>query len=705
VKAHGALREETISASKTIEPELKGRPWQAAVPAGFAARDLLLLAAIALAYFAAGRIGLTFATIHSSASAVWPPTGIAIAALLLLGPRAWPAIFAGAFLVNISTSGSVLASVGIAAGNTVEGLAAAWLVDRHARGAACFERAGDVFRFAGFAAVATALAATVGPLSLAVTGQAAWNSFAGIWVTWWLGDLAGALIFAPPIVLWLRSPRVEVPPGRVVETILTPALVLAVGVLCFAAPVGSSYPIMFLCVPPLAWVAFRFGARATATHVALLALIAVYTTANGVGPFVLASRNESLLVLQAFMATIAMMMLPMAALVAEHGRANAALEAAAAHERRARAEAESASAAKDDFIAMLSHELRNPLQAISSSVWLMERPGNADEGTGRALDIVRRQSEHLTRLVNDLLDVARLTTGRIAIMPQPVNLAEAVRRNVSALDASGALRDHKIEVDVQPIWLRADPARLDQMLSNLLANAVKYTPAGGKVKVTAARDKAEAVVRVKDNGAGMPPELLPRVFDLFTQGERGLDRREGGLGVGLALVQRLARLHGGRVEAASEGPGKGSEFTLRLPIEERAIGPLEALEGAREARPRRVLIVEDHADVRHALRTLLEHDGHTVFEAIDGAEGIDAAERLKPDVVLIDIGLPRMDGYQVAQAIRARLGRLRLVAVTGYGQPEDKRRAREAGFDEHLVKPVDPAALNRALGSRPLIVA
>jgi signal transduction histidine kinase len=590
-------------------------------------------------------------------------------------------------MVNVTTSGSVLAATGIAAGNTLEGLAAAWLIGRFAHGSACFERVGDVFRFAGAAVVATTVSATVGVLSLALTGQAAWAFLGGIWATWWLGDLAGALIFAPPLILWYLDRSLDIPPERAVETILAPALVLAVGVLCFAAPVASNYPIMFLCVPPLAWVAFRFGPRAAATHVALLSMIAVYTTSNGVGPFVLAARNESLLVLQAFMATLAMMMLPIAALVADHRRASAQLAAINAHERRARAEAEAASAFKDEFISMLSHELRNPLQAISSSVWLMERPGNVDEGTGRALDIIRRQSEHLTRLVNDLIDVARLTAGRIALLVQPVNLAEAVRRNVSALDATGSLKNHKIEVNVQPVWLRADPARLDQMLSNLLANAVKFTPSGGTVRITALREKNDAVVRVSDNGAGISRELLPRVFELFTQGERGLDRREGGMGVGLALVQRLARLHGGRVEAASEGPGKGSEFTLHLPIEERAIGPVEAVDSTRESKPRRVLIVEDHADVRHALRTLLEHDGHMVYEAADGAEGIEAAERLKPDVVLIDIGLPRVDGYQVAQAIRAKLGHLRLVAVTAYGQPEDKRRARDAGFDEHLVKP------------------
>lgn len=664
--------------------------------------DLVVLAGLALAYFLAGKLGLSFAALHASASAVWPPTGIALAAFLLFGQRAWPAIYAGAFLVNITASGSIAASLGIAAGNTLEGLVGAWLVDRFARGPACFERVVDVFKFAGLAAgLATTVSATVGVVSLVLAGQAESSAFGSIWLTWWLGDASGALIFAPPLVLWYRDRRIELRGPRLVEEVLTLALVMAVAVLCFATPVLSAYPLAFLCLPPLAWVAFRFGRRAVATHVALLALIAIYTTEHGVGPFVMATRNESLLVLQAFMATIALMMLPIAALVVEHERASAQLAAANAQERRARAEAEAASHAKDEFISMLSHELRNPLQAISSSVWLMERPGNVDEGTGRALDIIRRQSEHLTRLVNDLLDVARLTTGRIALVLQPVDLAEAVRRSVGVLESSGRFADRKVQVEASPVRLRADPARLDQMLGNLLANAATYTPKGGTIRVSAAREGNEAVVRVRDNGAGIAPELLPRVFDLFTQGERGLDRGEGGMGVGLALVQRLARLHGGRAEAASEGPGRGSEFILRLPIEERAIGPVGPVEGRWSSQPRRVLIVEDHADVRHALRTLLEHEGHVVYEANDGAEGIEAAARLKPDVVLIDIGLPHLDGYQVAQALRAdrdQLPGLRLVAVTGYGQPEDKRRARDAGFDEHLVKPVDPAALHRALG-------
>jgi signal transduction histidine kinase/CheY-like chemotaxis protein len=666
-----------------------------------AAPDLVQLVGLALVYFLAGRIGLSFADIHSSASAVWPPTGIALAALLVYGAGAWPAILAGAFLVNLTTSGAIASSLAIAAGNTAEALVGAWLVTRWARGPSCFERAGDVFRFALLAAgLATMVSATIGVASLVLFGQASTASVTGIWLTWWLGDATGALIVAPPLVLWHRNRRVDLSEGRMAEAVLTLALVMGVGVLCFASPVLSGYPLVFLCLPPLAWVAYRFGRRSAATQVLLLSLIAVYTTQHGVGPFVMASRNESLLVLQAFMGTIALTMLPMAALVAEYRRASAELEAAHAQERRARGEAEAASSAKDDFLSMLSHELRNPLQAIASSIWLLDRPAATVDRPRRAVEILRRQTEHLTRLVNDLLDVARVAAGKMPIVPQPLDLADAVRRTVNALDAAGKLDDHDVQVEAEALWLRADPARLDQMLAHVVVNAVKFTPQGGRVRIVVTHEGDKAVVRVRDDGMGIAPELLPRVFETFTQGRRGLDRSEGGLGVGLALVQRLAQLHGGSVEARSDGAGRGSEFTLRLPLLAR---PVEGARRAEEsAGPRRVLLVEDNADVRESLRTLLEHAGHVVYEAEDGQAGVDAALRLKPDVVLIDIGLPRLDGYQVARQLRARRevlgGDVRLIAVTGYGQAEDRRRAREAGFDEHLVKPVDPAALQRALG-------
>ena len=662
--------------------------------------DLVQLVGLALVYFIAGRVGLSFADLHTSASAVWPPTGIALAALLVYGSGAWPAILAGAFLVNLTTSGAPIASALIAAGNTAEALVGAGLVARWARGPACFERARDVFRFAVLAAgLATMVSATAGTATLVASGQASGPAAAGIWLTWWLGDAAGALVFAPPLVLWHRNRHIYIARSRVSEAILTHALVMGVGVLCFASPVMSVYPLVFLCLPPLAWVAFRYGRRVAATHVALLSLIATYTTQHGVGPFVMATRNESLLVLQAFMGTIALTMLPVAALVAEFRRATAQLEEAHAQERRARAEAEGSSAAKDEFLAMLSHELRNPLQAMHSSLWLLDRAPGGDRPK-KALDILNRQTEHLTRLVNDLLDVARVTAGRMPLVPQPLDVAEAVRKAVNALDAAGRLDDHRVEIEAEPVWLRADPVRLEQILSNLLANALKYTPQGGRVRITVGHEGEDALVRVRDDGMGIPPDLLPRIFEVFAQGRRGLARSEGGMGVGLALVQRLAKLHGGSVEAASDGLGRGAEFVLRLPLLARPID--QARPAASPAGPRRVLIVEDNADVREALRTLLTHAGHIVYEAADGQEGVDAALRLKPDVVLIDIGLPVLDGYQVAQVLRERRAALgsavRLVAVTGYGHAEDRRRAHEAGFDEHLVKPVDPEALQRALG-------
>jgi CheY-like chemotaxis protein/integral membrane sensor domain MASE1 len=522
----------------------------ASPPPLLATARIPVLAGIALAYFGAGKLGLYFASINASASPIWPPTGIALAALLLFGSRAWVAILPAAFAVNVTTSGVIAQSAFIAVGNTLEALAGAWLVSRLARGAACFERARDVFRFAGLAGASATLSATVGMASLINYGEASPPSATGLWLTWWLGDVSGALVFTAPLVLWFRDPRIELPDKRLAEAVATLALVMLVGAVCFATPALSGYRLTFLCLPPLAWVAFRFGPRAVATHVALLSLIAVYTTTHGVGPFVLATRNESLLVLQSFMATIALTMLPIAALAAENARVTRALEEANLHERRARAEAEAASRAKDDFMGLLSHELRNPLQAIASSIWVLER--NRPDGAGsRAVDIVRRQSDHLARVVNELLDVAR---------------------------------------------------------------RMGNTP---------------------------PPRAL------------SLSRRD----------------------AANEpGDPRGTN-----------------------AEPRRVLIVDDNADVRLALRSLLEGEGHAVHEAGDGAAGIAAATRLQPDVVLVDIGMPGLDGYDVAKRLRGRFPRMRLVALTGYGQSEDRRRARSAGFDEHLVKPVEPSALSRAL--------
>ena len=371
-------------------------------------------------------------------------------------------------------------------------------------------------------------------------------------------------------------------------------------------------------------------------------------------------------------------------------------------EQAARAEAERASRAKDEFLAMLGHELRNPLGALSNASWLLHAPNADAHTTQRAKEVIARQTEHLKRLTDDLLDAARAMLGKIGLHRKPLDLAAATAGVLNTLQSAGRLAAHDVRRELEPVWVDADVTRIEQVVSNLVGNALKYTPAGGAITVRVGQDGGEAVLTVTDDGAGMPPDLVSRVFDPFVQGERELDRAHGGLGIGLTLVKRLAELHGGSASAASDGPDRGSEFVVRFP----AIAPPETLpENKGPEKPVRhcdILIVEDNADAAATLRSLLELGGHRVRVARDGQEGLDALSERLPDLALIDLGLPRIDGYEVARRARVMVNGQRaplLVAVTGYGLPEDRRRSAEAGFDEHLVKPVDLASL-RALLAR-----
>jgi signal transduction histidine kinase len=533
-------------------------------------RDSLLLASVFGLYVLAGKVGLSVAFVHASASAVWPPTGIALAAFLTLGYRAWPAIFTGAFVVNVTTAGSVATSLGIATGNTLEGLLAAYLVDRFANGVGAFDRAQDVFTFAGLAGVlSTTVSATIGVTSLALGGYADWAAVGPVWLTWWLGDAVGALIVVPVVVLWLEDARADSIRRRPLEAMSLFLSTILVGLAVFGDLVHviglATFPLTFLCTPPLIWAAFRFRQREAATLTALLSGIAIWATLRGLGPFASASANESLLLLQAFMGTVSVMILSAAALVDERRRMEQDRGDLLVRAQAARAEAESANRAKDEFLAMLGHELRNPLAVIISAVSVLDRTESQDEIAERARRAIRHQITHLSRVVDDLLDVARVTSGTIVLACEPLNLATGVQRCVSLLASAGRLERHIVDVAAEPVWVHADPTRLDQIVSHLLTNATRFTPPGGAIRVRVRSEGDEAILRVEDTGIGIPPGLLPPAFEPFELGERGLDRGQGGLGVGLTLVRRLVALHGGRVEASSEGPGLGSEFVVRLP--------------------------------------------------------------------------------------------------------------------------------------------
>jgi PAS domain S-box-containing protein len=354
-----------------------------------------------------------------------------------------------------------------------------------------------------------------------------------------------------------------------------------------------------------------------------------------------------------------------------------------------------ANRAKDEFLATLSHELRNPLGAIVNAVAALDHRGVGEDRAARLRQIIHRQTHHLTRLVDDLLDVARATTGKIALTRHPVDLGDVAGGCVRSLRESGRAPGLRVTFRVESVIVNADPTRLAQIITNLLDNAVKFTPSGGSVDVDVIREGRDGVIRVSDSGIGIDPEMLPRVFDLFAQAEQPLDRSVGGLGIGLALSRRLVEMHGGSITAASEGHGRGAQFTVRLPVEATDTPP-PAPAVPTPNRARTILIVEDNDDARESLRLLLESLGHRVLSVADGPQGVALALKHQPEVLLIDLGLPGLDGYEVARAVRASpVGKSAvLIAVTGYGQAEDRRRSTEAGFDAHLVKPVSQSLLS-----------
>ncbi|MFC0253568.1 hybrid sensor histidine kinase/response regulator [Massilia consociata] len=372
--------------------------------------------------------------------------------------------------------------------------------------------------------------------------------------------------------------------------------------------------------------------------------------------------------------------------------------------KRVEDELRAANRQKDQFLAMLAHELRNPLAPITTAAELL-RGGQLDPArTRHASEIIARQAEHMTALVNDLLDVSRVTRGLVAIEKEVIDAAEIVQGAVEQVRPLLDMKRHALQVEVprEPAYVCGDRTRLVQVVSNILNNAAKYTPAGGSIVLRARVEGEQAVIGVRDNGQGIDPQVLPYIFDLFTQAERTPDRSQGGLGIGLALVKSLVALHGGSVAAYSDGLNRGSEFDVRLPLHLRQDAPAAPAEGEPALAPGavRVLVVDDNVDAAQMLATLLEAHGHAVTVEYDGKGALERALRERPQAMLLDIGLPDMDGHELARQLRGspETAGATLIALTGYGQAEDRQRAREAGFNHHLVKPADLGQLLDILG-------
>ena len=681
---------------------------------------VLLAAAL---YFGAAKVGLSLAFVAQQVTVVWPPTGMALAILLLYGRRLWPGVMLGAFLANVTTDAPIAVAVGIAIGNTLEAVVGARLLER-AGFRPALDRVRDVVLLIGGAAlVSTAISSTVGVLSLCAGGVEPWNRFAALWSVWWLGDAMGDLVVAPLVLVWADEVRRGFAPRSAVDAF---SFAAATGVVCSVVFLGRQtreYPLHYTIFPIVVWAALRSGQLGTSVSIAIASVLAITGTASSLGPLAMGTVHESLVMVQLFMAVVACTALVVGAAKAERDaaeraraadfralqigaeRLRLALEARDELEdelRERAAQLVDADRRKDEFLAMLGHELRNPLAPLSASLELLGR-GGADRE--RFLAMANRQVKHLVRLVDDLLDVSRITRGKIALRRESVAIADVIEQ---AIELTRPLIDAQRQtLSVAPpheqLRVDGDRDRLVQALSNLLVNASNYTPFGGSIAVGAERVGSEVALRVRDSGVGIAADLLPRIFDPFVQGESTPDRPRGGLGIGLTLVRALVEMHSGKVEARSAGRGRGSEFTIWLPLSS-AIGALEepAVPVSTCTAPRlplRILIVEDNADAAEGLKAILESEGYHVRVAGDAVEGLEIAPSFAPDVVLSDIGLPGVDGYELAERLRASpsSSAALLVAISGYGREEDKQRAASAGFDEHFIKPLDLERLRSLL--------
>ena len=834
-----------------------------------------LVAAVALVYFAAARFGLGFAVVAEQVTVVWPPSGIALAALLVLGFRVWPGVWLGALAANALAHEGVGTALAIASGNTIEALVGAWLL-RRIRFHEGLDRVWDVMGLFGLAAgLSTTVAATVGATSLCLSGIQPWSAFSRLWSVWWLGDAMGILLLAPALLIWGSRPYVRWSRPRAVEAVALGACVVVTTAASFGGRfeqlTGSHFA--YLVFPLLIWLALRFGQRGAAPAILIVTGIAVALTVRGLGPFGATRTGHPLMMLQVFLAVAALTALVLGATIAERDTAerrrmtdyavgrimaqSATLEeaapqileaiceclewdvgalwvvgtvggveapgaelrclevwhrpeldvrefVAATRERRfaegiglpgrvwqargpawiadvvrdpnfprapvavreglhsafgfpislggevlgvieffsrqirrpdetllqlfavvgsqigqfiarkrseaavrdSEVELRQASEAKDQFLALLGHELRNPLAPIRNALEILRTRKTDPAVAAQMHEMMERQTAHMVRLVDDLLDVSRITRGKIELRRERVDLRTAVERVVETVRPLLDDRAHDLRLSLppEPILLEADPTRLEQILSNLLSNAAKYTPGSGTIDFSVARDGEQAVIRVRDNGIGIRPEMRGRIFELFAQADRLPERVQEGLGIGLTLVRSLTQLHGGTVTVTSGGPGHGSEFVVRLPClpAHAPLGPpvVKAPAAAPSAQRRRVLVVDDNLDSAESLAILLQMHGHDVRMAGDGPSALAAAREHRPELVLLDIGLPAgMDGYELAQRLRPEAGleRAVIVAVTGYGQEEDRRRTADAGFDDHLVKPVDMQKLWRLL--------
>ncbi len=651
-----------------------------------------VFASIFFSYLITGLIGLNFHTVNTFATLIWAPSGIAFAAFLMYGYRVWPGVFFAAFLVNSYIGAPPHIALFIALGNTVGPFIFSFLVKRYNDYDPSVLRLRDNVAMIVSALLIPVITATVGVGSLWVGGELSLETITTTWSTWWVGDALGILIFAPFILKWFSQPLLKRTRAHHIDMFFILAVVVSMSFFIFWGPLTHFAYYLFI---PFTWMALRAGPRGITLAILLSFIIALCGLLFNPSP----SVSQDLLYLQIFFGTMTGVFLIFSAVIEERRHVLKMLGHHVTDLETALQKINSEDGAKKEFLAVLAHELRNPLATILSSIELIRLQGSSAPNTPVLLETIAERARVMVRLLDDLLDISHISQKNLSLQ----NVAISINRFIERLEHSILQLTHKhghtlsITKSDDELFINADPVRLEQIVINLVTNAAKYTKNKGVIEILLQREKDVAVIRVRDSGVGIPKHMLTRIFEPFFQINKSQSRE--GLGIGLPLTRQLVEMHGGTIEAESGDTNAGSEFIVRLPLlrytdqKERLSPTIPLVSHVTTRKPRhvkrtfKILIVDDNEDGNEALARLLELRGHTTAVAYNGSEAIQKALEFKPEIVLLDIGLPDIDGYEVASRLREQKKPHYLIALTGYGQTEDKERAKQAGFDYHLTKP------------------
>lgn len=656
--------------------------------------QVVLLALIFLAFFFSADAGNALRVV-TAPTLIWPAAGIALTAVLLAGDAALIPIGLAAFVFEFFVGHFALVPAAVLA---LANIAQPYLAARTLRQLSFDTRLGrlqDASMLIAVSVGAATVVPTLGSLVLYGYGLLPLAKLSAVWGSWYVGELFSFLALTPVLVRWL--PRVALHRKRTewIEILSALASVVVLSVLIFWTPYGivDGVPLIYVLLLPLIWISLRMGPRILTLGLAFMSGVALAGTIARATPAML---GDSLFSIELLLSILTVIFLLLVSLAEERKQATDALRKQLLRLEDALEKIRGEDRAKGDFLAVLAHELRNPLAPLLSSLELLRLTADTDPKMRETVNAMRGRVRTMARLLDDLLDVTRVTHGKLVLRKEPVDLVRIAKRAAETVDAEMAAHHHAFSTDLpgKPIETYADPLRIEQVVVNLLNNAAKYSEDGGKISLTLRSQNKEAVFTVRDTGVGIDPAMAERIFEPFRQGEPA-QRMSRGLGIGLALSKNLVELHEGRIEAKSAGVGRGSEFIVRLPLMKAPRGATASSEKSRQIKhisaasaALSILIVDDNRAAADALLALLTHVGHTAEAVYDGASGIARAKSLAPDVIILDIGLPDIEGYEVARQLKGNGSRATLIALTGYGQKEDKEKALEAGFDHHLTKPI-----------------